>query len=150
MWSQVVAKWLVDGFLHPPATLKHEFVDVDEFLRVPIAGLPDVVQFALVAVDSSSVLVFGEASQGVRSVLQDSLADRYPNARRVYLDSASPGVVNVQGASLTEIDACAVAVIQYRQAWDESQEIHVRDGAFGFLVTVTCEDEKYSLSVRSS
>jgi len=54
MGNHVVAVWLVDGFLHPPATLTHEFTDVDEFLQVPLPGLADIVQFAHIHVDSSS------------------------------------------------------------------------------------------------
>jgi len=150
MERQVVAEWLVDGFLHPPETLSHEFVDVDDFLRVPISGLADIVQFALVLVDAVSVLVFGEPGNRFRPILEDALSDRYPTARRVFLNSASRGLVNVWGGALSELDAFAVAVTQYRCAWDESPEILVQDDGHKFSVTVTYQDEKYVLSAHSS
>ena len=61
--------------------------------------------------------------------------------------SAGPGPVTVQGTSLSEIEACAVAVTQYRHAWDESPKVFVQDDARRFSVTITFENEKYILSV---
>jgi len=94
--------------------------------------------------------VFGESGNHFRSLLADALSDRYPSARRVFLTSVKPGVIQVQGTSLSEIDACGAAVTQYRLGWDESPEIFVRDDARGFVVNVAYENERYSLSVRPS
>jgi hypothetical protein len=150
MGQPVIAEWTVDGFLHPPATLIHAFVDVDDFLRVPLVGLADIVHFAVVTVKGVAVLVFDAPSIGSNPVLQNALQDRYSGASRVFISTASPGLVVVQGDNTSEIGAFAVAVTRFRCAWDESAEIKVTDARRTYFVSVTYQDDRYFLSARAS
>jgi hypothetical protein len=148
MASEAVAEWVNDGFLHPIATLTSEFVDVDEFLRIPVDGLTEIIQFARVRVGDAMVIIFGPTAEQFRSVLENKFRVRHPDARQVFLASESSGLARVRGSDLAEVDAIAVAVTQFRCAWDESAEIQVGDDRFTFLVAVTYQNEKYFASAR--
>jgi hypothetical protein len=148
MASEAVAEWLDDGFLHPNARLTAEFVDVDDFLRIPIDGLAEIIQFARVLVGDVTVIVFGLKGEHFRSVLENEFRARHPDARQVFLSSEGSGLVRVGGDDLSKVDAMAVAVTQFRCAWDESAEIKVGNDRDAFLVTVTYQDEKYFVSAR--
>jgi hypothetical protein len=69
---------------------------------------------------------------------------------RVFVASATPGLVLVAGHSLAEVDAIAVAVTQFSCARDESGEIRVRDDRLMYLVTIACQNDQYVVSTRTA
>ena len=150
MAPQTVAEWLDDGFLHPPTTVAREFVDVDDFLRIPIDGLPEIIQFSRVRVGDISVIVFQPNGAQFRSLLEDHFRGRHPDARQVFLSSASTGQAVVLAEDLTEIEAFAVAITQFHCAWDESAQIRVSDDRHVFLVTVFYQNDKYLVANDST
>lgn len=148
MASAAVAEWVDDGFLHPRDTLAVEFMDVDDFLRIPIDGLAEIIHFSRVLVEDVPVVVFGVHGEKFRSVLQNEFHARCPDARQVLLLSDDRGLVRIRRDDLSEVDAIAVAITQFRCAWDESPEIKVGNDRDAFLITVTYRDEKYFVSAR--
>jgi len=144
-----VAEWADDGFLHPPETLNHEFVDVDGFRRFPIQGLTEIVQFARVLVGEVEVIVFEPNGTQFQHLLEEAFHACHPGARHVFLASAKTGIASVRGKELTEVDAIAVAVTQFRCAWDESEEIRVSDDQHIVVVTVTYQNDSYVTSSRT-
>jgi hypothetical protein len=147
MASQAIAEWRDDGFLHPPKTLTSEFVDVDHYLRIPVDGLSEIIQFARVKVGRNAVIVFEPNGAQFRAVLENFFRNRHPDARQVFLASASTGLAAAQGEDLTEVDAFAVAVTQFCCAWDDSGQIRVVDARHTFVVTVTYQNDKYLCQV---
>ena len=150
MTPQAIAKWVDDGFLHPSSTVMREFVDVDDFLRIPVDGLSEVIQFARVRVDDVAVIVVGPNSGKFRSLLETVFRGRHPDARQVFLSSASSGLVIALGEDLADVDAVAIAVTQLRFAWDESAHIRVQDDLHVYLVDVAFQNDSYVVSARIS
>ncbi len=142
--------WTDDGFLHPPETLAHEFVDVDDFVRFPMVGLTKLVQFSRVLVDDVPHAVLGEGGHPFRGLLETAMRLRFGLASVCFITSAVPGSVVVDGRELRETDAAAVAVTQYRCAWDETNEIAVRDQVHAFTVTVAYSEPWYTASVKAA
>ena len=70
--------------------------------------------------------------------------------RPVICASTRTGCVVVHGDTLRASDAIAVAVTQYRCAWDETPEIEVRDQANAFMVAVDGSASGYTVSIRRS
>ena len=150
MALQAIAEWIDDGLLHPPATVAGEFVDVDDFLRIPVDGLTEIVEFAHVRVGDISVIVFGPNGAQFRSLLGSVFRSRHPDGRQVFLSSASTGLVMVLGEDLAEVEALAVAVTQFKCAWDDSAAIRVCDDRNALVVSVAYPNDKYLVSADES
>jgi len=147
--QKIPARWLDDGFFHPPARLDREFVDVDQFVHVRLSGIERDIQFFRVEVgtggNTSDHVVVRAPERSSHSVLQDAVSERYPGASCVFVLEDREGFARVATSS-TPISfecAAAVALSRYAAAWDEARTITVVDLHTRHELVVTYEDETH-------
>jgi hypothetical protein len=152
----VLAEWIDDGFLHPTSQVKDEFTDVDDFLHVPVEGLADIVQFFRVRVhdgdDLHEVVIVGHAGLAFRELLTSTLRARHAGAEVVFIRHAKHGDVTLADGNVSRRGAVAVAVTNYRCAWDESAEIRVTSNAdaISVLVAFDSTSDRYIVSTKAT
>jgi hypothetical protein len=144
------ARCETDGFLHPLEQFSKEYVDADDFLRVPAAGLGENVQFAVVEFphDARRVLIVGLRGLEQREAVEALAALRFSDCQIAFLARAEPGYIGLTTSAWNDHVAASAAITQYRMAWDESIPITVAHSGEARSARITYDGQSGCYAVR--
>jgi hypothetical protein len=150
------AKWIDDGFFHPPSSGFVELVDADDLVHVPVPEITSSISFARVTVTptgsdaSFESLVVAPSAAADRARIRDFAAHRFPHASCTFLQSEGPGHAKAlrESIELSAPAAAAVAITQYRLSWDEAAPFVVDDGNLHYEIFMKYAGETYLIEWR--